>query len=116
MDISEVFFSDYIGPSVKRAVLDLMTSYSIHSDLRVLMPTESNDDINGSQHAAGGGTDFTYEDATEADVAGARTLGYYQHFSVYSSTLYTGNQYQGDGNLFSAIVVDPPAYAADITI
>ncbi len=118
MDISDALLSSDVPFTVKRAILDLMGSNQIRTDLMILKPTATNDDINGSQHARNGGTDFTYEDADLEDVAEASSLGYYEYFRSISSSgsPYTGNQYHGEGYMFAALVVDPPAYAAEIHI
>lgn len=119
MDISDMLFSPYTSIALKRAVFELMERYSItDASTPVLIPTATNDDINGSQHASGGGTDFSYEDASDSQIENASSLGYYEHFRSISSSgaPYTGNQYHGEGYMFAAVVVDPPAYAAELHI
>ena len=116
MDLQDILFSDRLDLSVKEVVLRAMQDYGIHDPyLKVLTPTATNDDVNGSQHVSNGGTDFTYRDAEVEDVAAASTLGYYEYFSGYYGD-YTGHYYNGDGHHFAALVVDPPAYAADYSI
>lgn len=119
MDISDILFSPYASSSLKRAVFELMESNRItNASMPVLTPTATNDDINGSQHVANGGTDFSYEDASDSQIENASSLGYYEYFRSVSSSgsPYTGNQYHGEGSMFAAVVVDPPAYAAEIHI
>lgn len=117
MDISDILFSPYTSSSLKRAVFELMESNRItDASTPVLTPTATNDDINGSQHVANGGTDFSYEDASDSQIEDASSLGYYEYFLPITagSSIYTGNQYHGEGFMFAAVVVDPPAYAAEI--
>ena len=115
MYASEIFFNSAVSASVKEGLLSLIEREQISSDILVLKPTSTNDDINGSQHASGGGTDFTYEDASESDVVGASSLGYYEYFAEYG-TVYTGHYYNGSDYKFAAVVVDPPAYAATVQV
>ena len=102
--------------AVKQAVLVLLNRFDVWSStLPVLVPTDTNDDVNGSQDSGGGGTDFTYRTATWDDVDHATTLGFYEYFSVEGDH-YTGHYYNGDRRHFDAIVVNPPAYAATVTV
>ena len=81
----------------------------------VLVPTDENNDTNGSNS---GGNNFTYRDATEEDVDKATTAGIYDCFGTYNldNSIYSGNQYETDGYLFQAIVLDPPAYAVETSL
>lgn len=81
----------------------------------VLVPTDENNDTNGSNS---GGSNFTYRNATEDDVENATTVGIYDYFGAYSidGSIYSGNQYETYGCLFEAIVLDPPAYAVETTL
>lgn len=81
----------------------------------VLVPTDENNDTDGTNS---GGDNFTYRDATEKDVDKATTAGLYDYFGTYhlDSTIYSGNQYETDGYLFQAIVLDPPAYAVETSL
>ncbi len=117
MDIQDVLFDRDVPLSVKQAFLQLMNDADgyVGPYTKVLTPTDTNDDVNGSQHAADGGTDFSYRDATASEIVNASTLGYYEYFSETLSG-YTGHYYNGDGNHFEAVVVDPPAYAASYWI
>lgn len=116
MDISDIIFGYAFSSSTKRAIFELIEAHAISDrNMKVIMPTAANDDINGSQHASGGGNDFTYEDVSEEDVREATTFGYYEYFSEYYG-IYTGHYYNGSDAKFAAIVIDPPAYAVEITI
>lgn len=116
MYISDIFMNSYIPVGLKHAVVDLIENNNISSSVApFLIRTDSNDDINGSQHVTGGGTDFTYRDATEDEIINAESLGYYEYFSRYGD-VYTGHYYQGEDHHFEAIVVDPPTYAIDINL
>lgn len=115
MDVQDIVFSTSASLELKTAVLQLCHEHSLSGYTRVLVPTATNDDVNGSQHASNGGTDFTYRDADEDDVAAASTLGYYEYFSGYGAG-YTGHYYNGDGRHFDALVLDPPAYAVAVTV
>lgn len=114
LTISDIIFNYRTSFSIKEAFLELMEQESIHSDLQILKPTSTNDDVNGSQHASNGGNDFTYEDATVDDVIGGSTLGYYEYFANSYGGNYTGHSYEGSGERFAAVVVNPPAYAATV--
>lgn len=116
MDIQDVIFDPEVSMDLKHAILQLMADEHIRSGFTpILVPTSTNDDVNGSQHASNGGTDFTYRDADMDDVQRATTLGYYEYFSNYGVG-YTGHYYNGDGRHFDAIVLDPPAYAVSHTV
>jgi hypothetical protein len=111
MDISDILFNPNANADLKRALMDIVADERItNPHMLVLVPTDSNDDVNRSQHARDGGNDFGYRDATEDDLDGATTLGHYEYFSGYGSG-YTGHYYNGDGRHFEAIVLNPPAYA-----
>jgi hypothetical protein len=113
VDLQDVLFSSQISTERKIAFVELIDRLSIADPLLpVLVPSASNDDVNGSQHARDGGTDFTYRDATLEDAQTATTAGRYEYFAVYGDG-YTGHYYQGSGSKFEALVLDPPAYAAD---
>lgn len=115
MDVSDLIFDSAVPHSTKLAVLDLMRDYpQIQGFTQVLTPTSTNNDVNGSQHA-GANIDFTYEDASMDDVLNASALGYYEYFSSYFG-VYTGHYYNGDGQHFDAVVVNPPSYAAEVTV
>lgn len=115
LTISDIIFDYRVGFSIKEAFLELMERESVHSDLQILKPTATNDDVNGSQHASNGGTDFTYEDATIEDVIEGSALGYYEYFANGYAGNYTGHSYEGSGERFAAAVVNPPAYAATVS-
>ena len=117
LTISDLIFDYRVGFHIKEALLEVMEREGVHSDLPVLKPTATNDDVNGSQHVSNGGTDFGYDDATVDDVVDGSTLGYYENFaeSYGSSGSYTGHSYEGSGSRFAAVVVDPPAYAATVS-
>lgn len=115
MDISDVIFDSSIRLETKQSILSLIQRHSLTGYTPILTPTDKNDDINGSQHAANGGTDFTYRDATWDEVSEASSLGVYDYFSNYAGE-YTGHYYQGDGSHFRALVVNPPTYAIEEVI
>lgn len=116
MDIQDLIFDSSVSMEMKTTLLQVMAdNHAFSPYTKVLVPTETNDDVNGSQHVTNGGNDFTYRDATEDDVASATTLGYYEYFSGYGS-VYTGHYYEGDSRYFEAVVLDPPAYAATYSI
>ena len=81
----------------------------------IVTPTDTNDDVSGSQHVSNGGTDFSYRDADFDDIDNATSIGFYEHFSR-TATDYTGHYYRGDMRHFPAIVVNPPAYAVGMYI
>jgi hypothetical protein len=113
MDIQDIIFSDTVPTARKQDIIELMDREHITDPYtKILIPTATNDDVNGSQHAHNGGTDFTYRDATMEDVLEASAVGVYDYFSNVDAQTYTGHYYNGDGAHFQAIVVDPPAYAA----
>jgi len=114
--LTELLLSSAVPIKVKQALLELMDRERIHYDVQVLTPTATNDDVNGSAHVADGGTDFTYQDATENDAAAATSLGYYEYFSDCGYGTYTGHYYNGSSSKFVAVVIDPPAYAATVHI
>lgn len=112
MDVSDIIFNPSLSTDLKWAVFEVVLDNNVTGGhTSVLVPTDTNDDdVNGSQHARNGGNDFTYRDATDDDLDGASTLGYYEYFSGYGSG-YTGHYYQGDMRHFPAIVINPPTYA-----
>jgi hypothetical protein len=114
MDIIDALGSSSIPVAVKHMLIDLMEydpELTVYSP--ILTPTAENNDVNGSQGGLGGElVIFTYEDAPmELFFQHDLTFGTYGYFSRYHRDIYTGNQYDGDGNLFAAAVVNPPAYA-----
>ena len=115
MDISDALFDSSIGLGVKQAILNLVQVHSLTGYTPILTPTDKNDDVNGSQHAYNGGTDFTYRDVSWDEVNDASSLGVYDYFSNYAGE-YTGHYYQGDESHFRALVVNPPAYAIEEVI
>jgi hypothetical protein len=116
MDASDIIFNTYAPDDVRRAILEVMIRERISDpNIKVLTPTDTNDDVNGSQHAANGGTDFTYRDVDSDDVAAAETLGVYDYFAETFNG-YTGHYYQGSDYKFQAIVINPPTYAISYTI
>lgn len=116
MDISDIIFSNSAPLHLKKAILEIMDQNGItDAYMKVLIPTESNDDVNGSQHARNGGNDFTYTDPSEGDLNDVHGLGYYEYFSV-EGDLYTGHYYNGSYDKFAAIVLDPPEYAVSVTV
>lgn len=115
MDIQDLLFNPQVSLELKTAVLEYAHEHNLSGYTLILTPTASNDDMNGSQHVSNGGTDFTYRDAAMDDIYGASTLGYYEYFSGYYGG-YTGHYYNGDGRHFDAVVIDPPAYAAEKTL
>lgn len=112
MDITDVMFDPSIRFDVKLSILNLIQAHSLTGYQKVLIPTDENDDVTGSQHAANGGNDFTYRDATWDEINDANSMGVYDYFSNYGG-VYTGHYYQGDGAHFQALVVNPPAYAVE---
>lgn len=106
--------NDLYDSGVDEHIIDLIESFGEDPDSPILTPTASNNDVDGSQHS--GGSNFTYEDASESDIENATSLGWYSGFSNYGGGDYTGNQYDGYGPLFSAVVVNPPEYVVDIWI
>jgi hypothetical protein len=118
MDIQDILFNSQVSVNLKQAIIQLMAQENISDPyMKVLHPTATNDDVNGSQHARNGGTDFTYRDATEDDVSEASSLGYYEYFSqTGNDDEYTGHYYEGSDRKFDAIVLDPPAYAATVHV
>jgi hypothetical protein len=116
MDISDAIFNQNTPLAVKQALIEVIdTNFVTDAYIKILIPTDSNDDLNGSQHVSGGDNDFTYRDATEDEVREATTLGYYEYFSEYGGE-YTGHYYNGSDQKFAAIVIDPPAYAVAVHI
>lgn len=116
MNIQDVIFDNSIPSNVREAFFRIVVEENITDPYTaVIMPSETNDDVNGSQHVSNGGTDFTYVDASASDIAEASTMGYYEYFSREGSH-YTGHYYNGEPTKFAAVVVDPPAYAASIHI
>lgn len=114
--VSEALFDTSIPVHVRRALFDAVLSENgVFEWTPILTPTDTNDDVNGSQHAVNGGTDFSYRDASLSDLSNAESFGFYEYFSREGSG-YTGHYYNGDGNHFAAIVVNPPAYAATYTV
>lgn len=118
MDISDIIFNTQAPIELKQAIITLMDKENITSPyMRVLTPTATNDDVNGSQHARNGGTDFTYRDVEEDDLDGVSGIGYYEYFSdTYSTGIYTGHYYNGSDQKFEAIVLNPPAYAVTVIV
>jgi len=111
VDISDVLFNRDVSQRVREVLYSIFEDHCEVSEYtKILKPSDTNNDQNGSQHSAIGGTDFTYVDATEDDINEAKSLGFYEYFSDYGGG-YTGHYYEGDGNHFAAIVVDPPEYA-----
>lgn len=118
MDISDIIFNNHAPLELKQAIIVLMDRENITSPyMRVLTPTATNDDVNGSQHANNGGNDFTYRDVEEDDLSNVSGLGYYEYFSeAYSGGEITGHYYNGSDQKFEAIVLDPPAYAVTVIV
>lgn len=116
MDIQDILFNNNFDDSLRQSFFQFMIEENItDSHIPILKSSQTNDDVNGSQHVSHGGSDFTYVDADEDDVESATTLGYYEYFSEYGAN-YTGHYYQGSERKFAAIVVDPPAYAATFSL
>lgn len=115
MNIQDVIFSPTASMDLKIAIIQMVHQHHLTPYTKVLTPSSTNDDVNGSQHVRNGGTDFTYDDADFDTVASASSLGYYEYFSNYYGR-YTGHYYNGDGNHFDAVVIDPPAYAVDVQV
>lgn len=112
MYLEDLCLDESIPSSKREAVRDFAERKGVGLYIKVLVPSDSNDDVNGSQHVSNGGTDFTYRDADSDDVVNGSALGFYPYFRKFYSG-YTGHSYEGEGEFFSAIVVDPPAYAVD---
>ncbi len=112
MDIIDALSSREVPSSVKHLLIDILDSeYAINIHSSILTPTATNDDVNGSQHAAHGGNDFTYEDISEEQLYGSGlTFGVYEYFSREGAH-YTGHYYNGEDYKFAALVLNPPAYA-----
>lgn len=112
MDIQDIIFSHDVPTALKQDIIGMLDDIgNLDPYLKVLVPTATNDDVNGSQHAHNGGNDFTYQDATLDDVQSATSAGVYDYFSEEGSH-YTGHYYNGSDRKFQAIVFNPPAYAA----
>ena len=112
MDILDAFFNSQAPVALKQDLVAMADYFGVDDPyMKLLVPTASNDDVNGSQHASNGGNDFTYQDATIDDLLNATSAGIYDYFSVYADG-YTGHYYQGSDSKFQAIVLNPPAYAA----
>lgn len=116
MDIEDVLFDENIPAHIREVVFSYMLAENMSRYDLVLTPTSSNNDINGSQHVNGGGTDFTYEDVDAHQVANATSLGDYEYFSKGEYGDYTGHYYEGSPEKFRALVIDPPLYAVTCTI
>lgn len=114
MDTSDLLHSSQASLTLKTAILEILENNGVTYPVEVLVPTAANSDINGSQHA-GDDIDFTYEDATEAHFEDASSLGYYEYFSSTGFGKYTGHYYQGSDSKFGAVVINPPAYAVEIS-
>lgn len=118
MDIKDALESDSVSRAVKHMLLDIVEDtpgVSLYSS--ILTPTASNDDVNGSQHASNGGTDFTYEDASYDQLQDSYgiSFGTYDYFAREGDH-YTGHSYNGEGYRFQAVVVNPPAYAVSYSL
>jgi hypothetical protein len=89
------------------------------ADLRILKPSENNNDTTGSQSWSSDPICFGYDDAVIEDVINGHHVGYYDAFVVRpdgsdpSDGRYSGNQYEGE-HMFEAIVIDPPDYTRPI--
>jgi hypothetical protein len=114
MNIQDIYRSPEITDEMKDKLREMLAELSVNDEyLQVLVPTEENNDVNGSQHGLGGETVyFTYQDATITDVREAVAAGVYDYFGAHYSGGYTGHYYDGAEDKFQAIVFDPPAYAA----
>lgn len=113
-DVLEVGDSHYLLAESFREIME-SNEGAIFSYTKILIPTDSNDDVNGSQHVSDGGNDFTYRDADWDEIENASSLGFYEYFSNFGD-VYTGHYYEGDMNHFCAIVVDPPPYAVEVIV
>lgn len=113
MDILDLITHPSVSRELKHLMVDILEDEALLSVYcPILTPRSSNDDLNGSQHAEGGGTDFTYEEAAiEQLLSWDLTFGVYEYFSREGDH-FPGHCYHGDGNHFAALVVNPPAYAA----
>lgn len=112
MNIMDTFFDSQVPVKLKQHFVAMVASFGVDDPyMKLLVPTASNDDVNGSQHASNGGNDFTYQDATIDDILNAKSAGIYDYFSKCRLG-YTGHYYQGSDAKFQAIVLNPPAYAA----
>lgn len=112
MEIYDAIFDPSIRFDVKLSILNLIQAHSLTGYQIILISTDENDDVTGSQHAADGGNDFTYRDATWEEVNDATSMGVYDYFSRYND-VYTGRYNQGDAAHFQALVVNSPAYAVE---
>lgn len=116
MDIQDILFDTDLSASFREGIFGIITAQNLSPYTKVLKPTASNNDINGSQHH-NHEIDFTYEDVETIDLhEGISTVGIYDYFSSEGSTHYTGHYYHGSEWKFQALVIDPPAYAAEHTI
>ncbi len=116
MDITDILFSYEASSYFREKLFEFAMDHNITNRyLPILVPTDTNNDVNGSQHARNGGTDFTYRDANWDDVENASALGYYEYFSE-TGFGYTGHYYEGSDRKFDAIVINPPAYAVEVTL
>lgn len=120
LTIHDVFDDpEMIDEKVITMLKEVMEANGIDENTLVLYPSDKNNDVNGSQHHDHP-ICFTYRDAEIMDVDDCVTAGYYEYFSAYEHAdddeKYTGNQYEGRGEFFDAVVVDPPDYAATHTV
>lgn len=116
LTVKDVFEDpEMIDAKVIAMLESIVEAHGLSEDTPILYTSSRNNDIDGSQHHENT-IHFTYRDANIVDVDDCVTAGYYEFFAPYenanSDELYTGNQYEGNGNFFDAIVVDPPDYAA----
>lgn len=118
MDIQDALESDRVSRAVKHMLIDIVEDTpGIDLYSKILTPTATNDDVNGSQHAYNGGTDFTYEDAScdQLEASYGISFGTYDYFAVEGDH-YTGHSYHGEDHRFEAVVVNPPAYAVEYSL
>ena len=84
----------------------------------ILIPSDANNDVNGSAHHPYD-VHFTYRDATEEEILEASSIGTHSFAEAMFATddeQYTGHGYDGVGEYFYALVVDPPKYAQERSI
>lgn len=113
--VDDVLSDSALSNDFRSVLENLVEEHPGSAYCRVLVPTEDNNDIDGSQHHSER-INFTYEDASYEDILNASSLGFYENFSNYDGDTYTGNIYDGTGHLFAAVVVNPPNYAVDYNL
>lgn len=116
MNVSELLDeNEYLIDSMMELRSKNNISFSSLADMKVLKPSATNNDVNGSQHHDFI-VDFTYVEATREDAYSISNLGYYEYFGEIGDGKYTGHYYEGNSYKIEAIVIDPPEYAIDVEV